>query len=205
MSRTTANDRASRKFDFARDDIGGVAIRLFARRGFDAVSVDDIAVEAGISQRTFFRYFASKDDILLHAERHNQQRLIEALRALPAELGPVSALRRAYLDTSTVPSAARPEVRRRGDILAGSPGLRARLQGEVVAVNATIAAVLAERMGVDPDQDVRPHVIASALSAVAVNAWHRWVASSTREDPSSVIAQAFDVLDQGWEVLDVNS
>lgn len=192
----------SRKFEFVRDEIGNIAMRLFARRSFDEVSVDDIAAEAGISQRTFFRYYASKDDILLRFERQNQERLIEALRRQPANLGPVSALRQAYLRTSTVARGAREQVRRRGNILAGSPALRARMQGEVVTTNAKIAVILADRMGVDPAADVRPHVIASALAAVAVNAWYRWLASTATEDPSSVIGEAFSVLDEGWEALD---
>ena len=65
-----------------RDEIGMIAVELFASRGFDAVTVDDIAEAAGTSPRTVFRYFASKDEIVLYLARRLDARLIAVASSL---------------------------------------------------------------------------------------------------------------------------
>jgi AcrR family transcriptional regulator len=66
-----------------RDEIRTIAVELFVARGFDTVTVDDIAEASGTSQRTFFRYFASKDDIVLDLARRLDDRLLAAVAARP--------------------------------------------------------------------------------------------------------------------------
>src|ERR1700757_2546143 len=100
--------QAARRQDTA-SEIARVAIRLFAARGFDAVTVDEIATEVGISARTFFRYFGSKEDVVLQFQRRLNERLIDAFEAQPADEGAVTALRNAYISTSTVAPEDREE------------------------------------------------------------------------------------------------
>src|SRR5687767_11738816 len=71
---------AQRNRERARDEVARVAVRLFDRRGFDAVSVDEIARRAGVSRRTLFRYFPSKEDLVFHGH----DRLVGRLRELLA-------------------------------------------------------------------------------------------------------------------------
>jgi AcrR family transcriptional regulator len=112
-----------------RADIGRIAIDLFAEHGFDAVTVDDIAAAAGISQRTFFRYFASKDAIVLDLRHRVDRRLLEAVDARPAVEGAMTALRHAYTTTSHVEPGDRARVVQLARILARTPELQARAHG----------------------------------------------------------------------------
>jgi len=86
--------------DFAGAEITRRAIGLFVERGYDDVTVDEIAAAAGISPRTFFRYFPSKSDVLRQHQRFLFDRLTRALAARPPAESPLVALRRAFLATA---------------------------------------------------------------------------------------------------------
>ncbi len=86
--------------DFAGAEISRRAIGLFVERGFDDVTVDEIAAAVGISARTFFRYFPSKSDVLREHQRFLFDRLTLALTARPASEPPAVALRKAFLSTT---------------------------------------------------------------------------------------------------------
>src|SRR3546814_1556880 len=87
-----------RNHERTRDEIAGHALDLFVARGFDAVTVDDIAASAGISRRTFFRYFETKEDALLPADASRLQRLEQALRERPPAEGDRKSTRGALLE-----------------------------------------------------------------------------------------------------------
>ena len=90
----------------ARDEVRSTALRLFAARGFDEVTVEDIAALTHISQRTFFRYFASKEDLLF--DRENLLMVLgDFLRERPAEEAPEVALKHAFIQASELFEADR--------------------------------------------------------------------------------------------------
>jgi len=90
--------------DFAGAEITRRAISLFVERGYEEVTVDEIAAAAGISARTFFRYFPSKSDVLRQHQRFLFDRLTRALAARPAAESPNVALRKAFLATAEMRS-----------------------------------------------------------------------------------------------------
>jgi AcrR family transcriptional regulator len=194
---------------YARDErrtamtrtIERAALDLFTRHGFFEVSVDDLAAAAGISQRTFFRYFDSKSDILLGYRRRLDERLLEALRERPANEGPITALRQAYLATSTVAEDDRELVLLRARAVSAAPALLARSRGEQMAGTDAIADELAVRMGARED-DPRPRIAATAMSTVANAEWEAWVSGDGCGDPADRIAAALDVLQRGLGELD---
>lgn len=202
MTETAPARLADRRRDLVARDIRRTAITLFAERGFDAVSVQDIAAAMGMSARTFFRYFASKDDILLDYERSLQDRLCAALRARPDTEGPVTALRAAYIVTSTVTPELHDDVVARAQVLLAAPALRARAHGEWTFGSRAVARLLADRMGLDPVTDYRPLVIAAAMSAAAVTAWDHWLENGAAGDPSQAIAAALDLVTRGVAEFD---
>jgi AcrR family transcriptional regulator len=104
--------------------------------------------DAGIARRTFFRYFASKDDVVLQFRRLLDDRLVETLAHRPAGEGAVTALREAFVATPTVRTEPdRAVALQHGRILADAPDLRARSGYRGVEPNR-IVPQLAERMGV---------------------------------------------------------
>jgi AcrR family transcriptional regulator len=196
MTQSAPRTQSNRRRELVQDDLARVAINLFVERGYDHVVVDDIAEAAGISQRTFFRYFDSKESIVLRYERHLGQRLIEALRTQPAQLGPVSALRSAFITTASVPAKHRAEVRRLGRMLSDSSSLHTRAHGERGMQFDDIAAILSSRMGVDAETDPRPILIAASVTSTAMAAWDRWVGSTSRRNPADEISEAIAFISQ---------
>ena len=87
-----------RKQQVVQDAIWNAAIDLFAEKGFDEATVDDIAAAAGVSQRTFFRYFASKSDLMGQGMMAYGELLTAAIKASPKSANPFRVLRTAVLD-----------------------------------------------------------------------------------------------------------
>jgi AcrR family transcriptional regulator len=184
-----------------RDEIGMIAVDLFASRGFDSVTVDDIAEAAGTSPRTVFRYFASKDEIVLYLVRRLDERLIAALDSRPAGEGAATALRNAYCSTSHVTPGDHERVLQLARVLAETPTLRARAHGERVDENDELLTHLAGRMGLTAD-DPRVRVLATSMAAVATVEFHRWADAGGRGDPSVAIGSALGLLESGLGNLD---
>lgn len=91
---------SARKQDSVRLSIGEQATRLFLEKGYEATTVDDIAAVSGIGRRTFFRYFKTKEDVLLWGFDQFAHTVIERLALKPRREHPLSALRHALLDAS---------------------------------------------------------------------------------------------------------
>jgi AcrR family transcriptional regulator len=200
-SPSTSPIYAGRRRYVARE-IARVALRLFGERGFDDVTVDEIAAAVGISSRTFFRYFPTKDEVVLQYQRRIQERLVEAFAARPADEPPITALREAYLATSHVAPEDREGVLLTNRFMVRSPSLEARAQGERAASNRAIVALLAERLDVEADADPRPETITVAMSAVAGAAFQRWITRGGTGDPADEIAESLAVLERGLGELD---
>jgi AcrR family transcriptional regulator len=189
------------KRDAVRAGLAGIAIDLFAQRGFDAVTTDEIARAAGISPRTFFRYYPSKDEIVLELGSRLHDRLLAAFDQRPSREGTVEALRRAYVATSTVLTEDRERVLRIGRVLASSPALRSASYGRPWADGTPLVERVAARMGTSP-ADPRPRVIAAAMAAVATAEWHAWVDDGGTGDPAERIEAALTALEEGLRTLD---
>lgn len=187
---------SERRRRLLRDELGRVAIGLFAERGFDNVPVDDIVAAAGTSPRTFFRYFATKEEVVLDYERRLQERLLVALRARPPAEGAVEALRQAYIATSHVEPADRDRVLQVGRILEAAPALRARANGERFADDQPALAEVAHRLGTDAN-DVRVRVIVAAIGAVAATEFRAWVQGGGKGNPAKRISAALTLLESG--------
>ncbi|MGW0043617.1 TetR family transcriptional regulator [Rhodococcus sp. NPDC003348] len=167
-------------------------MNLFLDRGYDAVSVEEIAAAAAMSGRSFFRYFPTKEAVLRRYRHSLSARLLRSFEARPDDESPLTALRRAYVDSAHVPEDDRPRIHSLERLLATTSDVWAKDLGETVA-DASVAGELARRMAI-ADSDLRPAVLAAAISAAAATAWNRWARSAGEGDPSAMVAEAIDLL-----------
>jgi len=182
----------ARRRRLLRDEIERIAIRLFVERGYDAVAVDDIAAAASMSGRTFFRYYATKDEILRRYQSGLHEALLDAFTAQPAAAPALQALRSAYATTSTVAEPDRERVRALGRLLATAPAVHARAVGETL-LDDRLTREFARRFGAQPS-DLRCAAVLAAVSAAAQVGWNRWVTGDDRGDPAVSVTAAIDAL-----------
>jgi AcrR family transcriptional regulator len=155
------------------------AFALFGRKGFDATTIEEIAAAVDVSPRTFFRYFASKEEVALSLVDEQLGVLIDLLGKRPAEEPVLTALRHAAVEVIRECEAGTngfdpAQFQSMQLLLASSPALAARSMEVGSARLAGLARLVGTRMGVDPVTDPRPQLVASvAICAVqtAVNAW----------------------------------
>ncbi|MDX6340584.1 MAG: TetR/AcrR family transcriptional regulator, regulator of mycofactocin system [Trebonia sp.] len=163
-----------------------MAFALFAARGFDATTVDEIAAAAGIGRRTFFRYFPSKNDIPWGAFEDELERMRVRLKACPPEVPLADAIRVALIDFNRVAPAQVPLHRRRMELILRVPTLLAHSTLRFAAWRAVVAEFAAERTGRRAD-DLAPQAIAHAVLGVAIAAYEHWL-----DDPGSDLPALLD-------------
>ncbi len=127
------------------------ALRLFEEQGYDATTVEQIAEAAEISPSTFFRYFPSKEDVVLWDDF--DPLFIAAFERQPAELSPIQALRAALRAVFTrLPSGELERQWERARLMAAVPELRMRVLDQFVAVIDLLAQMIAKRVGRQADE-----------------------------------------------------
>jgi AcrR family transcriptional regulator len=145
------------------------ALRLFREQGYDATTVEQIAAAAEISPSTFFRYFPTKEDVVLYDVLDPP--VLAAFRAQPGELSPIQALRGAMRAVFAELPAEELEVQRERDRLIRSvPELRAGMLDEFARNLDLLAELVAERVGRRPD-DPAVRTLAGAVIGVGIAAW----------------------------------
>jgi len=174
-----------------RKELGEAAVRLFTERGFAETTAREIAAAVGVSERTFFRYFASKEDVVVGVLDDLGIELAARLAGRPADEPPFIALRRSF-DLMTETLARDPEWSLAMLHLTHQvPALRAG-QVEKQDLWATrLADELAHRIGVDASLDLRPRLYAAtALSALDVAVSH-WDATAGAHPLGELLDHAF--------------
>lgn len=202
MSLPEPSDLRQRRRAFTADEIERVAIELFAARGFGEVTVDEIADAAGISPRTFFRYFPTKAHLVRAHQHRLFDRLVRALAARPADEGPVTALREAFLATTQMRAEDRDRIVLVGRLLSSAGEAVARDVGFEADRTDELVALVAERAGVDAATDLRPAVLVAAMTAAAQAAFRAWVQSGGKVELATMVADALELLNRGLAELD---
>jgi AcrR family transcriptional regulator len=181
-----------RKKAKTRVAIQAAALELFERHGYDATTVDEIAELAEVSQSTFFRYFPTKEDVVLH-DRYDPLLLAE-FRAQPPELSPIAALRRTLgAVLGGLPADELARERQRAMLIISVPELRARSLDDLATSLQPFAEAVAERTGRAVD-DSAVRALTGAVLGVSISAM---LAAS--EDPS---ADYIGLMDAGLEHLE---
>ena len=157
-----------RKKAKTRAAIQAQALRLFRRQGYHATTVEQIADAAEVSPSTFFRYFPTKEDVVLYDEF--DPKMVAALLAQPADLSPVAALRRAVRQVyDEAPTEATEREQQRHTLVRTVPELRARMLDAYVSGLVLLSDALAERTG-RPRDDRAVRTLAGAIVGIGVAA-----------------------------------
>jgi AcrR family transcriptional regulator len=169
------------------------ALRLFRKQGYEQTTVDQIAAAAEISPSTFFRYFKTKEDVVLEDEY--DPLLLGALAAAPKELGPIAAMRRAMREAfGTFDAAERAKLLERTRLILSVPALRMRSLDNFTGQFDMIGGALAARLGVSTG-DFRLLVLAGAFFGAVLAATLTWVESDGREDLADLMDRAMAQLE----------
>ena len=165
-----------RKKQQTRQAIADAAKRLFVERGFDRVSVAEVARAADVSEQTVFNYFPTKEDLVYERMDTFEQELLDAVRERPEGESPLRAFARFILDRSDTAMAGdgKRRVAELTRLVSASPSLMARERQVVSRYTDALAALLAEETGASLD-DIEPRVAAEAMMA-----FHRSLIDFTR-------------------------
>ena len=157
----------------ARARLQRAAIALFAERGYDGATAAQIAARAGVTERTFFRHFADKREVLFDGERVLGAALTASIAEAPGELAALDVLLHAFRSVTPVLEANRAVAEPRHAVIAATPALRERELAKAAALVGVLAAAL-ERRGVNP---LRASLAAQAGFAAFAKATVSWLES----------------------------
>ncbi|MEY9853292.1 AcrR family transcriptional regulator [Leifsonia sp. EB41] len=163
------------------------AIELFLEFGYENVTVAQIADRAGLTRRTFSRYFADKRDVLFAGSERLPDALAEALRRMDPSVAPYPAMLQALVDVGGVLGERVAEhAAERREIIAGSPELQERGQAKFAAAAAALATALRER-GAEPSA---AQLFADVGIAIFRRGFEQWTENGREADLASCIRDA---------------
>ncbi|TDD90492.1 TetR family transcriptional regulator [Actinomadura rubrisoli] len=198
--------RRERKKQRTREALVNAAFTLFAEKGFDATTVEEIADAVDVSSRTFFRYFASKEDVALTFQEEQTRAVMAALGERPADEPIMTALRHTVVEIAR--ACERGELGFKPErfqcllsMMADSPTLMAGSLEHAQKKQLLLTQIIAQRMGMDPATDLHPHVIAAAATC----GFQAAADAARRHEPafgslSETIDKAFAILESGLNI-----
>lgn len=177
MAKRTGPDGAvapGRPAATSRAELERICLEMFAARGFDTTSVDEIAAAAGIGRRTFFRYFTSKNDAVWGEFDDRLAAFAQWFDDAPVELPVVEAVRRGVIAFNSFDGPATASVRERMRLILGSPSLQAYSTLRYQAWREVVARFVATRLGGTP-QDLVPRTLGHLALGAALSAYEQWL------------------------------
>jgi AcrR family transcriptional regulator len=184
-----------------RDGLAAAAIDLIIERGFDATTVEDIAASVQVSPRTFFRYYPTKEDVVVDLLRAGVTDLVQRLAARPAEEPLPAALRAAALGWAQLDAEQATRLLKVAQVLRSSPCLQPRFdrqrQVALKDLEREVAARLCPHGGAGTAADCRPQLIVALVSAVLSDAVGRWSDAGGSQPLAAFVREGFDLLEFG--------
>jgi AcrR family transcriptional regulator len=197
VSRSVRPGLRERKKARTRETIQHEALVLIGRQGYTATTIAQICDAAEISESTFFRYFRSKEDLIL-TDAYDPM-IAEAFRAQPAQVGTVQALRRAIRSVfEQVPAEELADMRERAILAMQVPEVRGAALVNVMETSQLLAEVVAERLGRELT-DVQVQTFAGAVVGVMMAQLRTWSEHPDVDVPTSV-DDALAFLEQGLPI-----
>jgi AcrR family transcriptional regulator len=179
-----------RKKDRTRRTIQAEALRLFAAKGFQATTIEEIAAAAEVAPRTFFRYFPTKEEVVFWADY--QPTLAGFVATRPDDEPALEALRHGITDgLAAFYQQDRERLLERIKLIFRTPALHPRMRQQQAGWAAGMAEILADRLGVRPD-DLEVRAIAAAVAAALFVAIEEWQAHDGAGELGGLIDRALD-------------
>jgi TetR/AcrR family transcriptional regulator, regulator of mycofactocin system len=197
-----AGSRVGRRRSTTPNDISDIAIDLFVSRGFTEVSVDDVAQAAGISRRTVFRYYASKNAIPWGDFDTHLGHLRDLLDAVDSGTPLRDALRAALLTFNTFDECESARHRQRMRVILETAELQAYSMTMYAGWRDVVGSFVARRVSAKTT-DLLPQTVAWTLLGVALSAYEHWLSDESVSLPDA-LGNAFDVVGAGLDSLDAS-
>ena len=181
-----------RKKQRTQQELQRVALELFAARGFDHVTIEDICADAEVSKTTFYRYFDSKEDVLLGSSHQKLQEMATALAQRPATESAIVAVRNAFLEVAAEYQSQRAQRLAVNRIVRTTPSLAARNLEQQTAWENLLREFFADRDGVDTPE--LSHLVRAAKVVAALRtAMEYWLNAGADSDLPTVVDDALRV------------
>jgi AcrR family transcriptional regulator len=185
-----------RKKARTRASIREHAVRLFSEKGYEKTTVEEIAAAAEVSPSTFFRYFPTKEDLVLQDDL--DVRMLEAFARQPANVPPIAAIRAAVKEAlGSFTEAEMDQIRVTTELSLTVPEIRARAMDEFARTIAVVGQAVADRSGRSPD-DLPVRVLAGAVIGVIMSVSMPWSSFQGQPDAFALFAQ----VDEGLDLLE---
>ena len=182
-----------RKQELVRGELASAAWHLFGKKGYEATTVAEIAAAAGVSRRTFFRYYASKEDVLTETSDDLAEAMLAAIGGRPRDEPPLVAIRRALVPVLESRLLLTRRSRTIIRLLRESRTLRRAMMERHALMEERLAAQLADRLGADPTRDATPALLAFITRAMMDAAFNVWY-DQGRKDIAGLVAELFAIL-----------
>jgi mycofactocin system transcriptional regulator len=192
--------RVGRRRSTSWEHISNIAIDLFTARGFDEVSVDDVAEAAGIARRTLFRYYPSKNALPWGDFDAHLARMRDLLSDLDPDVGIDDALRTALLAFNTFDDAETARHRQRMRVILQTAALQAYSMTMYAGWRAVVVAFVARRLEMK-ETDLVPQTVAWMMLGAALSAYQHWLADES-VSLLQALNDAFDTVNDGLKALD---
>ena len=174
----------------AQGRLARAAMELYSERGFDNTTVEEIAAHAGLTERTFFRYFADKREVLFAGGANLQEFLVSAVASAPDSAPPIEAVAAALEGAGALLQERRDYSRRRQAVIAANAGLQERELIKLASLASALATALRERGVTGPAASLA----AEAGIAVFRIAIERWQNDPGQRDLVQLMRESLDAL-----------
>ena len=174
----------------ARGRLARVALELYAERGFEQTTVEDIAERAGVTERTYFRHFVDKREALFDGSAMLQTHIVGAIRDAPPGRSPLEVVGEAFASAGSLLEERHEHARTRAAVIAANPSLQERELFKLATLTSAAAAALRERGVAEPSAG-----LTAALGVTAFTAgFEAWVADPSSTDLGAHVRVALDGL-----------
>lgn len=195
---TAPNGLRDQKKAATRDALALAAVRLGKEHGWDAVTADAIAQEAGVSTRTFHNYFSNKEEAVLHHIESSALEWFEKLRARPASEAIWDSLRHIAVDLVADPGRDLAETFAAAKLIEANPALMTRKLDMHASLTRSLGEAIADRTGTDLDTDLYPNLLQMAVGCAVNAALNLWTNDPAPvSTPAELVETAFDLLQAG--------